>query len=62
MGCLSVTFTRIGGAEATFTKDGGALFWVSQVCDVPTAAPRLRDSRGDLVLTSENETIILNEG
>lgn len=61
MGCLTVTFTRIGGVDATYERKGGMEAYFAQVCEVPSSKKRLRDADGKLVLTSDNETIILNE-
>lgn len=71
MGCLTVTFTRIGGVDAAYERKGGigASYnriggidaYFAQVCEVPSSKKRLRDADGRLVLTSKNETIILNE-
>ena len=71
MGCLTVTFTRIGGVDATFEgkggidvtyeREGGMDAYFAQVCEVPSIKRRLRDNDGKLVLTSDNKMIILKE-
>lgn len=61
MGCLTVTFTRIGGVNATYERKSGMEAYFAKVCEVPSSKKRLRDADGKLVLTSDHETIILNE-
>lgn len=61
MGCLTVTFERIGGIEAVFEKKSGGEAWFSMVCDTHVSKKRLRDKDGKLVLTNDGKTIILKE-